>query len=64
MYLVNSVQNSIVLVWIYTHEEFEGRPDTKSLTATLQDAIDALPEETDSSANTEEQETYPGKNNV
>jgi hypothetical protein len=53
------VQNSIVLVWIYTHEEFEGRPDEKSLTATLQDAIDSLPDETNLSTNTEEQATYP-----
>jgi hypothetical protein len=54
MYLVNSVQNSIVLVWIYTHEEFAGRPEEKSLTATLQDAIDSLPKETDLSASIED----------
>lgn len=57
MYLINSVQNSLVLglVWIYTHEEFEGRPDEKSLETVLQDAIDSLPEETNLSVNTEEQ---------
>lgn len=53
MYLVNFVQHSIVLVWIYTHEEFEKRPDEKNLKVALQDAIDSLPEETDLSANTE-----------
>ncbi|NEP61105.1 MAG: hypothetical protein F6K31_29685 [Symploca sp. SIO2G7] len=53
MYLINSVRNPIILilVWIYTHEEFEGRPDEKSLQAALQDAINSLPGETDSSEN-------------
>lgn len=62
MYLINSVQNSIVLVWIYTHEEFEGRPDEKILRTVLQDAIDSVPEETDVSANAEEQVAYPENN--
>ncbi|NJL22312.1 MAG: hypothetical protein HC895_18220 [Leptolyngbyaceae cyanobacterium SM1_3_5] len=56
MYLINTAQNSITLVWIYTHEEFKGRPDAKSLIANLQGAIDSL-EETDSSENPEEQAT-------
>jgi mRNA-degrading endonuclease RelE of RelBE toxin-antitoxin system len=47
MYLINSEQKAIVLVWIYTHEEFEGRPEEKSLATALQDAIDPLPEEID-----------------
>jgi len=55
MYLINSIQSSIILVWIYTHEEYEGRPDEKSLEAVLQDAIASLPEKTDLSANTNEQ---------
>ena len=55
MYLINSVQSSIVLVWIYTHEEYEGRPDEKSLEAVLQDAIASLPEKTDLSSNIAEQ---------
>jgi mRNA-degrading endonuclease RelE of RelBE toxin-antitoxin system len=64
MYLINSVQNSIVLVWIYTHEEFEGRPDEKSLTSVLQDAVNSSPEETDVSANAEEQAAYSENNDA
>lgn len=45
MYLINSTQRKIILVWIYTHEEFEGRPDDKSLKVSLQDAIASLEEE-------------------
>ncbi|MEP0855555.1 hypothetical protein NDI34_05840 [Trichocoleus sp. DQ-U1] len=55
MYLINSMQNSIVLVWLYTHEEFEDRSDEKSLTSVLQDAVNSSPEETDVSTNAEEQ---------
>jgi hypothetical protein len=54
IYLINSMQNSLVFVWIYTHEEFEGRPDEKSLEAVLQEAVDSQPEETLLSDNTEE----------
>ncbi|WP_348232141.1 hypothetical protein [Trichocoleus sp. DQ-U1] len=49
------MQNSIVLVWLYTHEEFEDRSDEKSLTSVLQDAVNSSPEETDVSTNAEEQ---------
>lgn len=45
MYLLNSVQNSIALVWIYIHQEFEGRPDEKSSPSVLQDAVNSSPEE-------------------
>lgn len=62
IYLIDSVQNAIVLVWIYTHEEFEGRPDEKSLTSVLLEAVNSSPEETDVSANAEEQAVYPENN--
>ncbi|NEQ25575.1 MAG: hypothetical protein F6K28_42245 [Microcoleus sp. SIO2G3] len=60
--MVDSAQNAIVLVWIYTHEEFEGRPDEKSLTSVLLEAVNSSPEETDVSANAEEQAAYPENN--
>lgn len=55
MYLINSTQHKIILVWIYTHEEFEGRPDDKSLKVSLQDAITSLGEEANSPSDVEEQ---------
>jgi hypothetical protein len=54
MYLVNPIQRTIALVWIYTHEEFEGRPDATSLNATLRDAISFFPDGTDTSTNSGE----------
>jgi hypothetical protein len=42
MYLVDSEQYLVILVWIYTHEELPGRPDDKSLRSTIQDAIDSV----------------------
>lgn len=54
MYLINSTERKIILVWIYTHEEFEGRPDDKSLKVALQDVIASIAEETDSSIDAEE----------
>lgn len=62
MYLIDSGHNAIVLVWIYTHEEFEGRPDEKSLTSVLLEAVNSSPEETDVSANAEEPAVYPENN--
>lgn len=55
MYLINSTQRKIILVWIYTHEEFEGRPDDKSLKVSLQDAMASLGEEANSPTDVEEQ---------
>ena len=55
MYLINSTQHKIILVWIYTHEEFAGRPDDKSLKVSLQDAIASLGEEANSPTDVEEQ---------
>lgn len=55
MYLINSTQHKIILVWIYTHEEFEGRPDDKSLKVALQDAIASLGGEANSPTDVEEQ---------
>lgn len=51
MYLINSAQSTIILVWIYTHEEFEGRPDARSLRATLQEAMNTSPENNGESSN-------------
>lgn len=62
MYLINSIESKIILVWIYTHEEFEGRPDDKSLKVALQDAIASIAEETDSSIDAEE-DRNPLENN-
>jgi hypothetical protein len=42
------------LVWIYTHEEFEGRPDDKSLNVSWQDAIASCQEEANSPSEAEE----------
>ncbi len=39
MYLVDPTQRKIVLVWIYTHDEFEGRPDSDRLSTELRDTI-------------------------
>jgi len=64
MYLINSAQNLIVLIWIYTHEQFERRPDEKSLEAVLQDAIASLPEKTDLPANTDEQTNFLENNDA
>lgn len=64
MYLLNPVESLIVLVWIYTHEEFEGRPDTKSLRSVLKDAINSLPEEIDSAVNIQEQATILENNDT
>ncbi len=55
MYLINSEQSLIVLVWIYTHEEFEKRPDDKSLKGSLQDALASLVEEANSPIDATEQ---------
>jgi hypothetical protein len=53
MYLIDSTESKIILVWIYTHKEFEGRPDDKSLKISLHDAIASLTEEADSPINSE-----------
>ncbi len=48
MYLVDSEQYRIILIWIYTHKEFSGRPDDKSLKNAIQEGLISLSDETDS----------------
>lgn len=40
MYLVNYGECLIKLVWIYTHEEFKGRPPEKDLKQMLQELLE------------------------
>ncbi len=40
IYLINTVQKQVVLVWIYTHAEFEKRPPDKSLKRLLEEIIE------------------------
>lgn len=54
MYLLNFGQSILVILWIYTHEEFEKRPEDKSLKDSLQDALATLAEEANSSIDGEE----------
>ncbi|MBZ8181583.1 hypothetical protein [Oscillatoria salina] len=41
IYLVNQNERMIVLVWIYTHEEFAKRPPDKTLKQILQEILDS-----------------------
>ena len=40
MYLVNTNTSVITLVWIYTHEQFEKRPDDKDLRSVIQQILE------------------------
>ncbi|WP_293017959.1 hypothetical protein [Moorena sp. SIO3I8] len=40
MYLVNTTTSVIKLVWIYTHEQFEKRPDDKDLRSVIQQILE------------------------
>jgi hypothetical protein len=42
MYLVNFEQEFILLVWVYTHEEFRKRPPDGAIKSALKDAIAQL----------------------
>jgi hypothetical protein len=42
MYLVDWDQYLIILAWIYTKDEFSGRPDDESLMSEIKDAIDSV----------------------
>jgi hypothetical protein len=39
IYLVNYVDHVISLLWLYTHEEFKGRPPDQDLRQLLRDAL-------------------------
>jgi hypothetical protein len=41
IYLLNSTAKKIVIVWIYTHAEFEKRPPEKNLKRLLQEVIES-----------------------
>jgi mRNA-degrading endonuclease YafQ of YafQ-DinJ toxin-antitoxin module len=41
MYLVNEEFRRIRLLWLYSHEQFVGRPSDKSLKSVIQDALDS-----------------------
>ncbi len=40
MYLVNGSTLQILLLWIYTHEQFVGRPADKDLKSTIREILD------------------------
>ncbi|NET81116.1 MAG: hypothetical protein F6J94_03835 [Moorea sp. SIO1F2] len=40
MYLVNTTTSVIKLVWIYTHKQFEKRPDDKDLRSVIQQILE------------------------
>lgn len=40
MYVVNTNTSFITLVWIYTHEQFEKRPDDKDLRSVIQQILE------------------------
>ena len=40
MYWVSYENNLITLLWIYTHEDFKGRPADQDLKQVLRDALD------------------------
>lgn len=40
MYLVNGSSLQIKLLWIYTHEQFTGRPADKNLKSTIREILD------------------------
>lgn len=39
IYLIDTIQKEVVLIWIYTHAEFEKRPPEKNLKRLLDDLI-------------------------
>jgi hypothetical protein len=39
MYWVSDEKNLITLLWIYTHEEFKGRPTDQDLRQVLKDSL-------------------------
>ena len=41
MYLVNTTQRIILLLWLYTHDQFEKRPPDRSLKQLLQELIES-----------------------
>ncbi|NEO68192.1 hypothetical protein [Moorena sp. SIO3H5] len=40
IYVVNTNRSVITLVWIYTHEQFEKRPDDKDLRSVIQQILE------------------------
>ena len=48
IYLVDSKRSRIVLLWIYTHEEFPKRPDDQGLRNEIQAGLSLLEDATDS----------------
>lgn len=40
MYLINAEQQTIQLVWLYTHEKYDKRPPDKDLKTLLRDLLD------------------------
>ncbi|GET41253.1 hypothetical protein [Microseira wollei] len=56
IYLINTVQKQVVLVWIYTHAEFEKRPPDQNLKRLLGEIIESDNVSDESNSSTQLQE--------